>query len=251
MSAAVAVLNPPEEETENVNTVEAEGPAKALEPETAIIFDWDDTLLCSTWLASQELRLDYPAEVPAEAREHLNLLEASVCSLLNTAIEHGPVCIITNAERGWVELSARKFLPKVLPLLSRVRVLSARSAFEARYPSPSDWKVQAFWHELTAKFEQLPPGYPKNAVSFGDSTHERHAIHQVTKSMSDAHTKSIKFVERPSAEQLKRQVDLVHSCFGDIISHKGDLDLMLTIHLFHDNDGEACDGYEHYDAYGN
>ena len=45
-------------------------------------------------------------------------------------------------------------------------------------------------------------------------------------------TKSIKFVERPSMEQLWRQLELVTNCFKDICSHDGDLDLMLTISLF-------------------
>ncbi len=45
-------------------------------------------------------------------------------------------------------------------------------------------------------------------------------------------TKSIKFVERPSMEQLWRQLELVTNCFKDICNHDGDLDLMLTISLF-------------------
>lgn len=113
-----------------------------------IIFDWDDTLLCSTWLAARGLRLDSPKELPAEARAQLGVLEDSVCVLINTALAYGPVCIITNAERGWVELSAKKFMPSVVPLLSRVRVLSARSTFEADFPCPTDWKVSTIIHSF-------------------------------------------------------------------------------------------------------
>jgi len=66
-----------------------------------------------------------------------------VCSLLARGMAHGNVIIITNAETGWVELSCKKFMPRVLPFLEKLRVLSARSAFEALYPeSPSDWKVR-------------------------------------------------------------------------------------------------------------
>jgi hypothetical protein len=73
----------------------------------------------------------------------------------------------------------------------------------------------------------------KNVLSFGDSVHERHALHKVTSSLTNVVTKSVKFVERPSIEQLKRQVDLVHSCLDDITAHRGDLDLMLTIQLLY------------------
>jgi len=80
------------------------------------------------------------------------------------------------------------------------------------------------------------PGGPRNILSFGDSIHERCAIHKVTAVLgqgSAVRTKSIKFVERPTVEQLKRQVDLVTSCFDALVGHGESLDLMLTIHLLY------------------
>lgn len=201
--------------------------------ETCIIFDWDDTLLSSSWLASNGLRLDSPDVLPAEATAQLTILEDAVIALLERALRCGTVIIITNAETGWVELSARKFIPRVIPMLMRVRVLSARSTFEALYAdSPSDWKVQAFFQEICAAYAGRRPDTRKNILSFGDSIHERAAIHKVTSNMGPlTRTKSIKFVERPTVEQLKRQVDLVSSCFEDLCGHNGHLDLMLTIQL--------------------
>lgn len=82
----------------------------------------------------------------------------------------------------------------------------------------------------------LPHGrqLPRNILSFGDSVHERAAIQKVTSAMGPGVlTKSIKFVERPTVEQLKRQVDLVGSCFESIVQHADSLDLMLTIHLLY------------------
>ncbi len=64
--------------------------------------------------------------------------------------------------------------------------------------------------------------------------HERAAVHKVTTGMGGGvRTKSIKFVERPTVEQLKRQVDLVTNCFEEITTHNGSLDLMLTIQLLY------------------
>ena len=76
---------------------------------------------------------------------------------------------------------------------------------------------------------------PRNILSFGDSIHERSAIHKVTSVLGwpGVRTKSIKFVERPTVEQLKRQVDLVTSCLDAIVGHGESLDLMLTIHLLY------------------
>lgn len=203
--------------------------------ETCIIFDWDDTLLCSSWLAQNNMRLDAPSVLPSEAVAQLSVLEESVCTLLECASRVGRVVIITNAETGWVELSCRKFMPRVLPLLENLKVVSARSTYECFFPdSPSDWKVQAFSQEISSYYALWGAEGRRNVLSFGDSVHERTAIHKVTSGMgSETRTKSIKFVERPTVEQLKRQVDLVLSCFDDVCHHDGHLDLMLTIQLLY------------------
>lgn len=92
--------------------------------------------------------------------------------------------------------------------------------------------MQAFYQEICAAFAGVRGESRKNVLSFGDSVHERAAIHKVTGGMGPStRTKSIKFVERPTVEQLKRQVDLVASCFEEICRHTGSLDLMLTIQL--------------------
>ena len=69
----------------------------------------------------------------------------------------------------------------------------------------------------------------KNVLSFGDSHVEREAVRACTRGMPNTRTKSVKFAERPSMEQLRRQIELVTNCFGYIHSHEGDLDLQLTV----------------------
>jgi len=196
-----------------------------------IIFDWDDTLLASTWLASQGMRLDEPAVIPDAIVAQLAELETAVVKLLEQAMRVAPVCVVTNAETGWVELSARRFMPKVEALLPRLMVLSARSNYEPVSKCPSEWKVRAFRQVLGDHYTGDKAGTVRNVLSFGDSIHERHAVHKVTAGVERTLTKSVKFVERPTAEQLKRQVELVSGCLGDIVAHAEHLDLMLTIQL--------------------
>jgi len=207
-----------------------------------IIFDWDDTLLPSSWLTAEGLRLDSPVTIPSASIAELEVLESACIFLLERAVNYGDVIIITNAEAGWVELSARRFFPRVLPLLKRlgIQVLSARSTFESDLPeNPFAWKLAAFDQEIglwaRRASSSLKHGEMLHVVSFGDSVHERDAVHQIAGQISFAHTKSIKFVERPNTEQLRRQVELVHSCFDYISNYDGDLDLMLTIQLLYNN----------------
>lgn len=92
-------------------------------------------------------------------------------------------------------------------------------------------QVHAFKRELESLYEAVDESLIRNVISFGDSIHERNAIHRVTERMAGVRTKSVKFVERPTIEQLKRQVDLVHGCIEEIVHHTDNLDLMLTIQL--------------------
>lgn len=69
----------------------------------------------------------------------------------------------------------------------------------------------------------------KHVISLGDSHVEREAVRALCKNVPSTHTKSVKFSERPTAEQLRRQLELVVQCFGYITTHSGDLDLQLTV----------------------
>jgi len=196
--------------------------------ETEIIFDWDDTLLASSFLSGKGYRLDSTIERTNEIDLQLKDLEQSVITVLNLALSYGNVHIITNAETGWVQLSAQKFIPGVVPLLNKVKVISARSTFEGMFPeSPLKWKFYAFQEKLSKSFSEMKT--EKNIISFGDSHVEREAVRAVTRGWPKTKTKSVKFAERPSMEQLRRQIELVTNCFQYIHSHDSDLDLQLTV----------------------
>jgi hypothetical protein len=218
---------PPAEKKE-INGMDVVNVTLTSPQETEIIFDWDDTLLASSFLSGKGYKLDSSLEKTPEIDSQLRDLEHSVITVLNLALSYGNVHIITNAETGWVQLSAQKFIPGVVPLLNKVKVISARSTFEGMFPeSPLKWKFYAFQEKLSKSFSEMKT--EKNIISFGDSHVEREAVRAVTRGWPKTRTKSVKFAERPSMEQLRRQIELVTNCFQYIHSHDGDLDLQLTV----------------------
>jgi hypothetical protein len=195
---------------------------------TIIFLDWDDTLLCSSVLSNQGIKLDSDLENAVDLVAQLEELSDSVITVLNVAMNFGTVYIVTNGETGWVQLSAQKFLPSVVPILEKLRVFSARSTFEAMFPdSPMKWKFHAFQESLNQEYADSH--CIKNVLSFGDSHAEREAIRLVTRGLPNTRTKSIKFAERPTIEQLQRQLELVSNCFRYISSHEEDLDLCMSL----------------------
>ena len=153
-------------------------------------------------------------------------LEEHVGRCLCAASELGSVVIITNAEQGWVEYASQRFMPRLLPLLESVRIVSARSTYERFYPgAPLCWKAAAFAHEANQIFGEERRG-PREIISFGDSNEERTAV-KIAAGQLGSTAKSVKFVDLPSPEQLLKQVETVTGWLGWVVAHQSELDLML------------------------
>ncbi len=64
--------------------------------------------------------------------------------------------IITNSDEGWVNYSAERYLPNLIPILANYRIISARTRYEKFYPNqPLCWKAAAFAHEVNEHFCSL------------------------------------------------------------------------------------------------
>lgn len=199
--------------------------------ETVFIFDWDDTILPSAWVQGQGLRLDEESKVSECQRQQLSEAANAAMETLRAAKQHGTVVLVTNAERGWIELSCQKFLPTLYPTLENLKLLSARTTYESPLrASPCDWKLCAFESEIERIFgEQVitSPEYRKNIFSLGDSIHEREALLRATASLPNCRSKSLKFMERPEIGQLCKQHSLISGCFERLVQHDGNLDLCI------------------------
>jgi len=201
---------------------------------SVIIFDWDDTLLCSSLLAEKGFSIANSRLVDDETAAGLKSLSATVQKVLKLALSTGStVLIVTNAETSWVQLSAHKFMPDCLELINqeRIRVVSARSSFEDFYPDePMQWKQHCFREETQRALDQQGSKYGqfRQLLSLGDSQSERIAAQTISAEMGLC-CKSVKFVQSPSIAQLMQQLRLVINCFGYLQTHKGTLDLMLTV----------------------
>jgi hypothetical protein len=214
-----------------------EGPSQEVpatrfrEKDTLFIFDWDDTVLPSTWVQQQGLRLDSSSQLNQWQRDQLAEVAHTTAETLRIAKQHGTVVLVTNAERGWIELSCSKFMPTLCPLLENVKALSARTTYESpELSSPLDWKKHAFDSEIQRIYGPevcSNSDLPKNVLSLGDSLHEREALLRATSSLPNCRSKSLKFVERPDIAQICKQHSLVTSCFDRIVHHDGDLDLCI------------------------
>jgi len=176
--------------------------------QTVTIFDWDDTLLCTSFLTVRE-------DLPAGTDAHLKAIAKSGQALLELAMRNGQTFIITNAMEGWVEHSCATWVPDLLPMLQKVRVISARSRYEPYFPGEvGQWKIQAFLEVQREMSNQIVT----NLLSLGDANFEMDAVHVMGKEFALALVKTIKFRERPLPQELSKQLDLVGQKFETIVN---------------------------------
>ena len=177
-----------------------------------IIFDWDDTLLPTSFLTPEGV---FNPNITLSEKDKKKLLKIEQCVflLLTEAIEKGNVYIITNAGNGWVEYSANKFYPSIMEILSKIEIISARE-YEKQFSDSRQWKIQAFLTLL--KFVNIK--LVTNIICIGDSLFEMEAGRILASKFTEAFIKTIKFKEKPKLDELLKQITLVYHQFGTIYS---------------------------------
>ena len=184
------------------------------EKNNLIIFDWDDTLLCTSVLSPYGY-FDDDIILSNQGKEKIKKLEENVKKILELSINKSTTFIITNSEPGWVEYSCKRFLPLVYPLLSQLNIISARGLFEKIFPNNSRmWKIETF-NNIFHNFNYL---LPTNIICIGDSFYEIEAGKNLGKKFNNCFVKTIKFKESPNIEELIIQINLVIEKFNYIFS---------------------------------
>lgn len=203
-----------------------------------IIFDYDDTILPTSFLNRRGLKLGGPTDDKSledleSVRPILDEYSAVVNRTLTMAKRLGHVLIVTNAEDRWISLTVRKYMPESANLIEQFQHISARSMFEPTgLFTPIAWKQSAFKmvveeYMAASATKSLVSVLPQ-VISLGDSAHEREAVLKVAKDFGNRITvKSLKFMEKPDIESLKKEHLLIQECLKDIVKHVGNLDLCI------------------------
>lgn len=71
-------------------------------------------------------------------------LEIAAKKILEMSVKLGKTYIITNAGEGWVQFSAERFMPTLLPVLEKITIISARAKYEHLTKDYTKWKLHAF-----------------------------------------------------------------------------------------------------------
>eukprot|EP00930_Biecheleria_cincta_P072380 TRINITY_DN59786_c0_g1_i1.p1 TRINITY_DN59786_c0_g1~~TRINITY_DN59786_c0_g1_i1.p1 ORF type:complete len:600 (+),score=96.60 TRINITY_DN59786_c0_g1_i1:86-1885(+) len=157
--------------------------------QTAVIFDWDDTLFPTSFLihrcklnglARLQDQLLHP-EMMAALAVSLSTLAAEVVALLRLAGTCGRVMLVTLARPPWVKISCMYFMPRVWEVIREldVNVVYAQEGSHPKEPESLEafrfarMKARAITKELEDFYSQYEGQSWKNVISIGDSNNER------------------------------------------------------------------------------
>jgi len=199
--------------------------------DTLIVFDWDDTLLCTSAINAQSW-------TDSQLRELERLGE----DILQSSMQLGETIIITNGIESWVQNSAGRYLPGLLPTLNSMSVLSARHLYEDLSPGdPFAWKKHAFRELLAQRQERVGSHELRlNLVVIGDSQAEIDAAKYATKHCG-GHSpllKTVKFKDCPTVHELLGQLRRLGQELDNIVqetdtAHRGMARRDFPEHLDH------------------
>ena len=189
------------------------------------IFDWDDTLMCTSFVAPcGVLNIE---DMKQNDKLNMKNLDQLVSALLIKSMEKGEVFIITNAAYGWVEFSSKKLYPLTYNILKRIKIISARGMCEKKYPGDyRQWKTQAFIE--TMKESNINLLKSTNIISFGDSIIELEASHKLKDIFADGYIKTIKFKENPQPAELIKELKIINNQFDIILSNNRNLSIKVA-----------------------
>ena len=186
---------------------------------TVVIFDWDDTLLCTDVI--NNLKKDgYSISSIKNVVNHD--ISKSAGNLLKEALKYSIVYIITNAQPGWIEYSVENFVPNLKKIISLCKIKYACEYI----PKGVQMTKSVIYHRVISKHKS------NNCIAFTDSINDRRDFKNTCKIISEEKNingKHIKFAERPLIKHLITQQNLVKDNFRFIVNSDSNLDLMLNI----------------------
>ena len=193
---------------------------------TIFFFDWDDTLLCTSFLVPI-LNSQNNSEKIKIIKNNLKNLDEIVSKLLLTTLDKGLVFLVTTAAPGWVEFSSTTFLPITAKVLRKIKIFSAKGLYSKNYPGdPRQWKIKAFKYII--ELYNINTKLVSNLICFGDSLIDLEAIENLKYMFSNAFVKIIKFKECPHPVELEKEVWIAASQLDYIIKKVKNLTLKVS-----------------------
>lgn len=193
--------------------------------ERLIIFDWDDTLISSSFLDKRELQHPETNEVYHDLEDFemhaLTSLEDEIINLLSQCLLSANVCILTNSQHGWVDLCMSRHFPRLRDsdIMKKIPILHRHPPFEEKYPISEYSSALSIWKRMSLEMFLNLEQY-RHIISFGDLIHDRNAVLSAKKH-SLASVKTVMIWPSSTPGELFEQIRVVREKLDKLVAIPG------------------------------
>ncbi len=199
---------------------------------TLIIFDFDDTLFPTSFLAASGYTHHKHSDLPDDLQQEMSNVEQASIKLLLEARKYGKVKIVSNGGMDWISEACEEFTPclwNVIKGLS-IEVISARDRYEGKSEDLSEWKRKVFSKLLRKmKCRVRPCRKALTLISVGDSSIDRNATLNCEGIVPIDGIKFVKFERSISTETLTLQLNRTSKMISELATLQQHADIKALL----------------------
>lgn len=183
-----------------------------------IIFDWDDTLFPTTWLAANNIKID--SIFDSTLLKYFKEIDKLIYKMF-LSIKNYETIIVTNASTLWVSMCM-----ELLPLTKNIeiKVYSSREYYKKKIGQNVS-NSNDLWKKLF--FKNYIKGNYNDVTSIGDADYEYLALIELSKNL--IFTKVIKLLRYPTEKELYNELYILHTILPHYIDLDKDIDLNFAL----------------------
>jgi len=156
-----------------------------------VVFDWDDTLFCTSDVLRSNYRIDIPPSYLASLRAVL---------AMSLAVTSDQTFIVSSSSPGWIEGCVSQFLPDIADLIAmcKVRLIPlAHHALGIRLKEPTLVSI------VSECYSSLAVKCPIDFLLVGDQPQDLHPADQIRALIPSCSVRTWQMTKCPSIDQLE------------------------------------------------
>ena len=174
--------------------------------ETIFIIDWDDTLMCTTFISHKVSGLS------DDEQSIVSNLGKVVSNFLKECSKYGKIIIMTNSSKEWIKTTTKDYLKINHESFDNITIISTRDRYLKKGIEKKKWKELAL-DDLIAKYKENI----ENLICISDSEKDIDVFKNLSKKNNEINISTIKFKTKPSPLVLIKEINYLNDMMNEVI----------------------------------
>lgn len=174
--------------------------------ETIFIIDWDDTLMCTTFISRKVSGLS------DDEQYIVSNLGKVVSNFLKECNKYGKIIIMTNSSKEWIKKTNTDYLKISHESFDNIAIISTRDRYLKKGIEKKKWKELAL-DDLIAKYKDDI----QNLICVSDSEKDIDVFKNLSEKNKEINISTIKFKTKPSPLIMIKEIKYLNDMMNEVI----------------------------------